>query len=402
MNLAIFSPHEDIGDYTNRNLIYSRWAQKKKINSTLYVGNFNYKTKKKKKLKNFFYEKDNYKNIEIYRIYSSAFKKNGTRRLFSYIIFSFLSLFIFFFIDKKKYHFIVGESVPPIISFAAYLCSIKQNAKFVYQIRDPWPLSIVYSGLMNRKSLIFIFFEAINKYLIKKAKFIISVLPHLKFHYKKTYNYTKRIYYLRNPAEVDDFKPSNYPKIQDKIKVIFAGGFTPSFQILNYFEAIKYIQQNKKDFSFSYYFLGAGLDFNKSYIFAKFNNLKNTYFLKSRSKSEVLNFISDCHLCMAVVSNNKNCKFGYNLNKIIDYTVCGRPIIFTNNLKKNRFVEDYKMGFNTSPLPKEIASKLILFKNLSFLKKKQMGLNARNYANKELNIKKLYIKYCNAFYENNI
>ena len=31
MNLAIFSPHEDIGDYTNRNLIYSRWAQKKKL-----------------------------------------------------------------------------------------------------------------------------------------------------------------------------------------------------------------------------------------------------------------------------------------------------------------------------------------------------------------------------------
>ena len=105
---------------------------------------------------------------------------------------------------------------------------------------------------------------------------------------------------------------------------------------------------------------------------------------------------------MAVVSNNKNCKFGYNLNKIIDYSVCGRPIIFTNNLKKNRFIEDYKMGFNTSPLPKEIAGKLILFKNLSFQKKQQMGLNARNYANKELNIKKLYIKYCEAFYENNI
>jgi hypothetical protein len=68
MNLAIFSPHEDIGNYTNRNLIYSQWAQKKKINSTIYVSNFNYKTKKKKKLQNFFYDKDNYKNIEIFII----------------------------------------------------------------------------------------------------------------------------------------------------------------------------------------------------------------------------------------------------------------------------------------------------------------------------------------------
>jgi hypothetical protein len=122
MNLAIFSPHEDIGDYTNRNLIYSRWAKKKKINSTLYVSNFNYKNQKKKKLKNIFYEKGSYKNVEIYRIYSSAFKKNGIGRLFSYIIFFFLSLLIFFFIDKKKYNFIVGESVPPIVSFAAFIC----------------------------------------------------------------------------------------------------------------------------------------------------------------------------------------------------------------------------------------------------------------------------------------
>ena len=46
MNLAIFLSHEDIGDYKNKNLIFSRWAQKK-ISSTIYVSNFNYKTKKK-------------------------------------------------------------------------------------------------------------------------------------------------------------------------------------------------------------------------------------------------------------------------------------------------------------------------------------------------------------------
>ena len=31
MNLAIFSPHEDLGDYTNRNIIYSTWLKKKRL-----------------------------------------------------------------------------------------------------------------------------------------------------------------------------------------------------------------------------------------------------------------------------------------------------------------------------------------------------------------------------------
>jgi hypothetical protein len=41
--------------------------------------------------------------------------------------------------------------------------------------------------------------------------------------------------------------PTLYPKIKNKIKIIFAGGFIPSVKILNYFKAI-YIIQKKKNF----------------------------------------------------------------------------------------------------------------------------------------------------------
>ena len=360
MNLAIFTPHEDKNNFTNRNLLYSYWSQKQ-IKSTLYVSNFNYKINKSKKLKYFFFEKEIHKGVEIYRVYSTPFSRSKIFRFISYSVFSIISLIIFFFIDKKKYSFVIGESVPPMCSFIAYLCSLKNNSQFVYQIRDPWPLSIVYYGLMSKNSLAFIFFEKINRFLINKSNFIISALPYLEKHYKKNYNYKKKVYYLRNPAEVKNYKPKKYPRINGKIKIVFAGGFTPSFKILNFFEAIKNLQKEKRVFSYSYYFIGNGVDLEKCKRFTISNNLKDVYFLKSRSKKEVLNFISKCHLCLAVVSKNKNCQFGYNLNKIIDYTVCGRPILFTNNLRKNCFVEDNKMGFNTPPSPAIISSKLISF-----------------------------------------
>jgi len=399
MNLAIFTPHEDKNNFTNRNLLYSYWSQKQ-IKSTLYVSNFNYKINKSKKLKYFFFEKEIHKGVEIYRIFSTPFSKSNILRFLSYSVFSILSLIIFFFIDKKKYSFVIGESVPPMCSFIAYLCSLKNNSQFVYQIRDPWPLSIVYYGLMSKNSLAFIFFEKINRFLIKKSNFIISALPYLEKHYKKNYNYKKKIYYLRNPAEVEKFKPKKYPSINGKIKIVFAGGFTPSFKIINFFEAIKNLQKEKRVFTYSYYFIGNGVDLEKCKRFTISNDLKDVYFLKSRSKKEVLYFISKCHLCIAVVSKNKNCQFGYNLNKIIDYTVCGRPILFTNNLKKNCFVEDNKMGFNTSPSPAIISSKLIFFSNLSFKKKKMMAANARSFAMNELNINVLYKKYFKIFSEN--
>ena len=70
INVSIFSPHEDKFDFTNRNIIYSQYSKKNKINTTLYVSNFNYKTKKHKKLKNYFYESEVHKQIHIYRIFS--------------------------------------------------------------------------------------------------------------------------------------------------------------------------------------------------------------------------------------------------------------------------------------------------------------------------------------------
>ena len=48
--LCIFSPHEDKFDNTNRNLNYSKYLKKHKIDCTLYVSNFNFRTKKNKKL----------------------------------------------------------------------------------------------------------------------------------------------------------------------------------------------------------------------------------------------------------------------------------------------------------------------------------------------------------------
>ena len=335
MNVCIFSPHEDKDNYTNRNLIYSKWARKDNIFSTIYVSSFNYKTKYQKKLTNFFYEKKSYNGIKIYRIYSSPFYTNNLSRFFSYIIFSVLSLFVYYFIDnKKKYDYVIGESVPPICAYIAFLCSLKNSSKFIYQIRDPWPLSLVFSGLIKKNNFIFIFFEMINRFLIKKSAFLISSLPYLKNHYLKFYNYKKKIYYLRNPAVVYSIKKKKYPRIKNKIKIVFAGGFPQSIKIMNYFEAINYIQKKKKVFSFDYYFLGEGIEINKCQNYVVNNNLKNIYFLKSRSKNKVVKFVSKCHLCVAVVSNNKNSKFGYNLNKIIDYTISGRPVILTNNHKK--------------------------------------------------------------------
>ena len=75
-------------------------------------------------------------------------------------------------------------------------------------------------------------------------------------------------------------------------------------------------------------------------------------------------------------------------------------MILTNNLKKNCFIEYNKIGFNSSDSPIKIAEKIFKFEKLSYKMKKNMAMNARQFAINELDIKKLHIDYCNTFYEN--
>ena len=395
--IVIISPHEDIGDYTNRNILYSKYSSHK-ILTTLYVSNFNYKTKQQKKLKYFLFEKQTLNNLNLYRIYSPKFINNGLQRFISYFVFSINVIFVYYFVDKKKYDYVIGESVPPLCGLAAFFCAFKNKSKFIYQIRDPWPISLVYSGLLNKKSLIYIFFEKINKFIIKKSYFIISVLPYLDNFLIKHYNYKKKIYYLRNGGELDKIKKTKYPTSK-VLNVIFCGGFTPAFKIIKVFEAIKKLKKNFEQ-KFYFTFIGEGVDLNKCKNYVSRNKLNNVMFLKSIKKNKLPAIIAKNHLCLAIVSSNKNQNFGYNLNKVIDYSICGRPILFTINSSKNRFVEQNKMGINCGANPHQIYLSLLKFYRMSQKEKLLMAKNSRLFAKKNLNIKSLAKKYSALFCNN--
>lgn len=390
MKICIFSPHEDKYDFTNRNLNYSKFLSANKVDCTLYVSNFNYRSKKQKKLKNKFYEIDYHNKVRIVRLYTTKFFNNDITRVISYIIFFLNSLFFFFFWDKKKYNFIIGESAPPLIGLSALICCLKGKSKFIYQIRDPWPICLYYSNLLSQKSLTYVILEFINKLLIKNSRFIISTLPNLKSYYRSKYKYDKEIYHLPNGCDV--LKINNLIK-NKKIKfennssrLIYAGGFSPSHQVLNYFKAIKYIQDNHNNLNISYTFIGNGIDLNQCQNFVKKNNLKKIKFLKSIKKSKVYELLLKNNLGVCTITQDKNEIFGYNLNKLYDYIACGLPIIFTNNYYKNRFIEKNHFGFNCSINYIDIAKKIIKYHKLSTQNKKILSVNAKKFCKLNYNV----------------
>jgi len=394
--LCIFSPHEDKFDNTNRNLNYSNYLKKHGIDCTLYVSNFNFRTKKKKKLKNFFYEIDTYNSTRIVRLNTTKFFSNGFDRMLSYIVFFFNSLFYFFFFEKNKFNLIIGESVPPLIGLSAFFCSLKNKSKFIYQIRDIWPIRLYYSGLLKKNSLTFIGLEFINKFLINRSIFIISSLPNLKDYLKSKYHYKKEIYHLPNGSDISTIKK----KIKNKkinfenncTRLIYAGGFSPAHEILNYFKAIENIQKRYSHYNIFYKFYGDGIELDKCKSFVRKKRLKNVEFHSSVKKDKIYKILLKNNLGICTISKDKNERFGYNLNKMYDYLVCGLPIIFTNDYYKNKFIEKNKFGFNCNPNYRDISKKIVMFHKLSLKRKALFSSNAKKYCEKIYDVRNLAAK----------
>jgi glycosyltransferase involved in cell wall biosynthesis len=270
---------------------------------------------------------------------------------------------------------------------------MKDNAHFIYQIRDPWPISLFFAGLIKKKSFIYKFFEKINIFLIKKSKFIISTLPNLNKFYKTKYKYKNSIYYLPNGCDVDDInKKIKGKKISFKkkiTKIIYAGGFSPSHQVINFFKAIKNIQQTYKNVNLEFTFIGNGLELNHCKKYVIKNKLKNIIFLKTRMKSKIYSLLINYQLGICTIKKNKNEIFGYNLNKLYDYFACGLPIILTNNYYKNRFIEKNKLGYNCSINSNDISKKIIKYHDLSLNKKLFFSKNVKKFSQNNYNVKKL-------------
>src|SRR5699024_9097727 len=172
-----------------------------------------------------------YKNKEYYieeeingyeRVYikTPKYKTNGIKRLINQIAFAYYS----YKRGKEKIatettpEVIIGSSVHLFTGISAYLLAKKANAKFIFEIRDVWPQTLIDLGTLKKNSIVTKLFQKMEKYLYKKADLIISVLPNAEEHITK-YNINKdKIVHLPNEIDINNHEKALKTKFKKKME----------------------------------------------------------------------------------------------------------------------------------------------------------------------------------------
>ncbi|PIU73015.1 glycosyltransferase WbuB [Candidatus Woesearchaeota archaeon CG06_land_8_20_14_3_00_33_13] len=370
-------------------------------NVAIFASSFHYsqhrelKLKKKEK-----YKIENVNGINFVWIKTFPYQKNDWRRVLNMISYMWRVYWLGRKIRKteKNIHkpdVIIGSSVHLLAVLSAYYLSKYYKARFIMEVGDLWPQSLIDIKKIGKNSFIAVFLRFLEKFLYKRSSKIIILSPLAKNYLTAIGINQEKINLIPNGADVSKYKIVFNKSASDKrFKIMYTG----SIGVVNALEpalpAMKIIQERGfKDIKLI--FIGGGVEKSRLIEKAKRLKINNVDFLSFVPKAEVPSLLAkaDAFLLM----ENK-ILYGSS-NKLMDYMAAGRPIVFSTPAEHN-LVPDANCGISaSSQQPSSLAAAIIELYQMPPEKRRKMGKRGREYVEKYHNTPVLVDKLEKVFQE---
>ena len=341
------------------------------------------------------------KNIRILLIKGNKYKgTQGVSRVVSWIIFCVL----LFFIPTRKIPrpdiiIVSSNSLLPILNVVFFFRKRFKGVKFILEIRDIWPLTLIELGNYSKKNILIRFLAWVEKVGYKNADHIVSLLKDADIHIKTIikdipFNYT----WISNGYKLNG--QDYYKKFdENKLKLIpkdkFIIGYAGSLGKANAMEYLIESINNYKQDNVALCILGIGDEIETLKHLAINNN--NIIFLGKAPKNQVNSFLTKCDLLYLGIRDLKLYNFGISMNKTFDYMYAAKPILLSSSTQNN-MIELAECGKVIKPNDYNlIINALLSFKKMSSEERNLMGLKGKGYLIKHFTYEKLSNKYVDVF-----
>jgi len=333
------------------------------------------------------------------------YSSTGFQRILNILSFVLKLMFYANRISKRiKPDVVIASSTYPLDIYPAYLIAKKSKAKLVFELHDMWPLSpIIIGGYSKYHPFIWIMQRAEN-FACKKSNGYVSMLGNAEEYLIEHGLKPGKFVHVTNGFLEEEWNncSSTIPEthrtliesIRSKKKVIigYAGGHAPSNTLDVLIEAASELINTNIEIVL----VGNGPVKNDLINLVKNKNLNNVHFLPPVNKVEIPELLENFDILFIGGVKSKLHHYGTAANKLTDYMLAKKPIIFAVDEPKS-LVEKVKCGIQ---IPAE--DKLRLIEAIQILSKttedklRDMGTKGREYALKELNYKVLAKKFLSA------
>ena len=377
-----------------RNYYFAKEFVKRGYNVYIITASYMHLFKNLPKVKgNYTFEKIdgiNYLWIKVPKYKNSTDKK----RVLKWFIFS-LKLFFLPLKKMQKPDFIIASPMAPFLAIPSYYLAKKFKAKFVYEVKDIWPLSIIELGNISPKHPLIKAMSWCEKFALNRAHLIVSSLQNYDEHLKNL-GIKKDFLWINNGVSLSEMSQLELlPKeIKEKLpKNKFIVGYTGTIGIAN---ALEYLLEAasllQKNLDIAFVIVGDGKE--KESLIKKYGALKNVTFIEPIKKSQVQAMLKHFSVCYIGLKKENLFRYGVSPNKLFDYMYSAKPIIYAIDSGKSDIVKLSNCGVSIKPQDPEAIKDAIL--KLYSMPKEQlnkMGEQGREYVVKHFTYEKLADKF---------
>lgn len=320
-----------------------------------------------------------------------SYKGNSPARAYNMITFTKTLLTNQYFKKVDPPDIVIGSSPHPFAAWAAQVLAKRWGVPFVFEVRDLWPQSLIDLGRISPKHPLVWFLAKLEKYLFNKAGRIIALLPGAHKYIESVGINSDKIIWLPNGIDFGIFAEVE-PKVSDEFfTVMYAGNHGLGNGIDTIVNCAEIIE--KAGFSsILFRVIGDGPQKNNLKKMAIDKKLNNIRFEDPVPKQQIPSILSEADAFIMTLRDSPVFKWGISPNKLYDYLCSARPLIFAVNAYNNP-VKEAGAGITVPPdNPEELATAVIKLYQMNNEERKQMGINGREYVEKNHDFRNLAIK----------
>lgn len=308
-------------------------------------------------------------------------KSTDKKRVLKWIMFS-LSLFFLPFNKLSRPDVIILSPMATFPVFPSYILAKRFKAKFVFEVKDIWPLTLIEIGGYSSKHPVIKIMRWLELFALRRADVIVSVLPNYG-EYLKDNGINRDFVYIPNGIDLEELK--NVEDLDENIKKLipkdkFIVGYVGTVGIANALDVLikaANILRDYKDIAFVV--VGDGSEKENLIKMVEEMSLDNVIFIPSIPKRQVQSILDLFDVCYIGLKKERIFKYGVSPNKIFDYMYSGKPIIHAISTEKE-IVNIANCGISVeAENPELIAEAIIKLKNMYVESRISMGLNGKEY-----------------------
>lgn len=296
----------------------------------------------------------NYNGLEFVHIRTSDYTGNDISRVINMLQFPLRLLKVAKKINQKPD--VIICDLEAIFAWSPYLIAKKFKSKFILEVRDLWPESIVVYKKISRNNPMIKLLYKLEKWIYKKCdKLIFSMEGGKDYIFDKGWEKDidmSKIHYINNGVDLEQFSYNKKNYIvndddlhdQDTFKVVYTGSIRKANNIIKIVDAAEQVLKNRnKNIKFLIY--GEGPERQVLEKYCKEKNICNIIFKGHVEKNKIPYILSQCDLNIMHFSQSSLKKYGTSMNKIFDYLASGKPSISDCEFKHDLF-NKYKCGLS--------------------------------------------------------